>query len=34
MKKFAQLRNEDGSKVIVHTNSDQGFFGKLRNAFR
>ena len=34
MKKFAQLRNEDGSKVTVHTNSDQGFFGKLRNAFR
>ena len=34
IKKFAQLRNEDGSKVTVHTNSDQGFFGKLRNAFR
>jgi molecular chaperone DnaJ len=34
LKKFAQLRNEQPNKVVVHTNEDQGFFSKVRNAFR
>lgn len=34
LKKFAQLRNEQPSKVIIHTNEDEGFFSKVRNAFR
>jgi molecular chaperone DnaJ len=34
LKKFAQLRNDQPSKVIIHTNEDQGFFSKVRNAFR
>jgi molecular chaperone DnaJ len=34
LKKFAQLRNESADKVEIHTNKDQGFFSKVRNAFR
>ena len=34
LKKFAQLRNDQPNKVVVHTNEDQGFFSKVRNAFR
>lgn len=34
LKKFAQLRNEGADKVQIHTNKDQGFFSKVRNAFR
>ena len=34
LKKFAQLRNDQPNKVIIHTNEDQGFFSKVRNAFR
>jgi molecular chaperone DnaJ len=34
LKKFAQLRNEGADKVEIHTNKDQGFFSKVRNAFR
>jgi molecular chaperone DnaJ len=34
MRKFAQARNEDGSKVQIHRKSDEGFFSKVRNVFR
>ena len=34
LRKFADSRNEDGSKVVIHKNSDQGFFSKVRSAFR
>jgi molecular chaperone DnaJ len=34
LKKFAQLRNDQPNKVVIHTNEDQGFFSKVRNAFR
>lgn len=32
--KFAQLRNEESGKVAIHKTHDEGFFGKVRNAFR
>jgi molecular chaperone DnaJ len=32
--KFAQLRNEESGKVVIHKTHDEGFFGKVRNAFR
>ena len=34
MRKFANSRNEDGSKVQIHRKNDEGFFSKVRNAFR
>jgi molecular chaperone DnaJ len=34
MRKFANARNEDGSKVQIHRKNDEGFFSKVRNAFR
>jgi molecular chaperone DnaJ len=34
MRKFADARNEDGSKVQIHRKNDEGFFSKVRNAFR
>ena len=34
LKKFAQLRGEKPEKVEIHTHKDEGFFGRVRNAFR
>ena len=34
LKKFAQLRGDSPEKVTVHTHKDEGFFGRVRNAFR
>ncbi len=34
LKKFAQLRGEKPDKVEIHTHKDEGFFGRVRNAFR
>jgi molecular chaperone DnaJ len=34
IKNFAVLRNDVPGMVQIHTNNDQGFFGKVRNAFR
>lgn len=34
LKNFAVLRNDVPGMVQIHTNNDQGFFGKVRNAFR
>ena len=34
LKKFAQLRGDSPDKVLVHTHKDEGFFGRVRNAFR
>jgi len=34
LKNFALLRNDVPGMVQIHTNNDQGFFGKVRNAFR
>ena len=34
LKNFARLRNDEPGMVQIHTNEDQGFFGKVRNAFR
>jgi molecular chaperone DnaJ len=34
LKKFAQLRGEKADKVEIHTHKDEGFFGRVRNAFR
>ena len=34
LKRFAQLRGEKPDKVEIHTQKDEGFFGRVRNAFR
>ncbi len=34
LKNFALLRNDVPGMVQIHSNNDQGFFGKVRNAFR
>lgn len=34
IKKFAQSRHEDSKKVFIHKSQDEGFFSKVRNAFR
>jgi molecular chaperone DnaJ len=34
LRKFAQSRNDEPGKVSIHKSQDEGFFSKVRNAFR
>jgi molecular chaperone DnaJ len=34
LRKFAQSRNDEPGAVSIHKSQDEGFFSKVRNAFR